>query len=302
MILPPTAIVPPTPEVAIEQPLDHETSPKDDIVKQVALAIPALLFVIYSVFEQYMTPLGVVVSLSFILVAHFPFQWIHWPPLRMTILCGFFFGYLYHLLPGYNHHLLERDLGVVAWGSSSLRVYVDLVLVIATFSLTFFRKDRRFKVIDVEQSSVQFIQMLTPKYRSKIIMNCWTMAITLFLGMFFFFNLGTIDLKLPNNEVISWFAISLLVTGMSHEFFMRGELQYFLTTKLGLLGVALSSMVSGLFFLPVSPVYAFMVLVTSLCSGYAYYKSQLIVAAVVINISISITHFFFLTYPFNFGS
>ena len=270
-------------------------------VRQFILALPGIAYIIYAFLNAYMTLIGAFLACGFVVVAHFPFTWGHWEKVRLFILCGFFYAFLYHLLPGFNHQLLYADLGISVNSETNLWLHVDLVLIVATFGLTFFVKDQRYKSIPVHHCAVQFIQILTPKYRSKIILNCWLMALTVFVGLFFYFNLGTFELKVPTEIWIHWFVVSLFITTLSQEFFIRGELQYYFTSHFGLLGVIIASVVGGLFYLPISPVLAFIMCAIGLCTGYAYYKTQLIVSSILIHISILITHFCFLTYPFNFG-
>lgn len=289
-------------DLAAQKYAEIEHNLADVYLRQFVLSLPALILVIYGFVQTYLDAIGVLISISFVVVAHIPFNWCHWEKIRILILSSFFCAFLYHLLPGFNHLVLYTDMGISIRVKTTLWLYVDLALIVATFGLTFFVKDQRYKSFPVHHCAAQFIQILTPKYRSKVIVNCWVMAMTLYLVLFFYFDLGTFELKAPQEALVHWFLVSLLITTLSQEFFIRGELQYYLTSHLGLLGVVLASLIGGLFYYPISPTLALIMSVIGLCSGYAYYKTQLIVSSVVINISILLVHLIFLTYPTNFTS
>ena len=270
----------------------------DMLARQLILSIPAIVLIIYCFINHYMTLIAVAISVFFVAVSHLPIKFSSWKWLRLFLLSVLFYAFLYHMFPGFNHVRLN-NISVSDSTSISLWIYIDLALVLATFSLTFFIKDHRYKTTHIEQADVQVIQLLTPKHRSKVIVNCWMLSMLLFTSLYLYFNLGTIQLKYPLNWEV-WFALSLLITALSQEFFIRGELQYSLTENYGLIGVVIASAIGGMFFYAVDPRLGIIMAAVGMISGYAYYRTQLIISSILINISILIFHILFLSYPYNF--
>jgi membrane protease YdiL (CAAX protease family) len=269
----------------------------DVFVQQFFVSLPAIIYIIYCAINHLMDFVGVAISLVFVAVAHFPTNWRFWPWLRLLVLTIFVYAFIFNLLPGFNSVPLWIDREVSPGLASDLWVRIDTALIVCTFLLTFFIKDQHFKVVNIQESHIQMVQHLTPQYRSQIIINCWTMAMVSFVILYFYFHMGEVDFKLPKNWEY-WFAVNLLVTTLAQEFFFRGELQYKLTNKYGFLGVLLASTIFGLLYLSVSLKVACIMAVVGLCSGYCYYRTQLIIASVLINFSVLTVHFFFLTYPY----
>lgn len=269
----------------------------ETFVQQFFVSFPAIVFISYCLINNLMDAIGVIISCVFVVIAHFPFTLKNWALIRLFLLSFIVYAFLFNWFPGFQNVPIWNNREISLGINSNLWVPIDLGLVVVTFVLTFFIKDQRYKVVDVQGSQLQFIQFLTPKYRSKIIVNSWFMAITSFLGLYFYFELGTIDLKFPYRWEY-WLAVTLFITTLSQEFFFRGELQYYFTSKFGALGVVLASIVFGSFYLAISLEVALIMFAIGLCSGYSYYKTQLIVSSILIHISVLILHFFFLTYPF----
>ena len=275
----------------------HNQSKTENYLVNFGYMLPAIIFTLYSLSANFLTPVGVVICLIFILAVHLPVTWKYLQTIRIAIMLLFSISLLMHLLPGFKNLpiWLDRTISV---GSKphDLYLYFDVLLIVLTLLPAQIVKEQPWKVTSIHNTDLVVVQHIHPHLIGKITVSFAAITIASCILLVLYLKLATLDFKLPSYWEYWLGCLFVMVAGL--ELVFRGMIQPIITARLRLFGVVFSALIFSLFFFPFGMHYMSLCFLLGLGTGYVYYKTQTILSSILIHYLLIALFFFTLSFPF----
>ncbi len=218
--------------------------------------------------------------------AYFSFHNKKYQALALPIMIGLIAGILFHKIPGF-HNTLALDEVRFSKASAQYSMYLNFdkvaagLIIFAIGGLAAAEKLPNFKSI-LDTIAILILAILVIMIPAR----CSGHVL--------------IDAKIPEHFWI-WSLNNFFFVSFAEEVIFRGFIQRKLTADLKLdpfFAIAISSIIFGLAHFKGGVTYITLSAVCGVFYGFAYYKTNRILCAMLVHFGLNLTHFLFFTYPF----
>lgn len=269
-----------------------ENNNETHFTQNIGLTIPAIVFVLWSYISQYVDILALFACLTLILIYSFPTTRIITKTISLISLFLLLYLFIHHLIPGFNPLIMDyinNDKSI----HTSTNIWTESIFLIFLLTPGYFIKNHRWKVSHIDESDIQIIHYLSPKYVSYVISYSLLIIISLSLFLAEKFELSQIHLQFPS-YIDTGKIVYLLFSATLIEL-IRGNIQHYFTHSLKWLAIFPTSFLMTLLIIPNDLNFLAYAFIINLTYSFTLYKTNYIFSTIIIHFISNVILFYLLT-------